>query len=271
MDFKHKRVIVTGGSQSIGLALALAFAEAEASVFITGRRAEKLEAAAARHPNLVPVVCDVTSDEQVVALKQTVDAAGGADILVNNAGIMVFFDVLTGFPLEEQQHEIEVVDVGAESIPDPEEATDAAGGVDQGHERPHGILGLHGRRDLERKLAASCAREVGSSRVSRPERPEVHGEIGRSGATGRAERVATQDSLGGALGSTRTIVAWCGCRRGVLFARVCKVVGADVVGHLVARGRARQQIEGEQGRRGVGRQRGHEHEAQQLHQPEIAS
>ncbi len=112
MDFKRKRVIVTGGSSGIGLALAQAFAAEGASVFITGRRAETLEAAAASHPNLIPMVCDVTVDAQVIALKQTVDAAGGADLLVNNAGIMVFFDVLDGFPLEEQLHEIEVDVVG---------------------------------------------------------------------------------------------------------------------------------------------------------------
>lgn len=112
MNFQQKQVIVTGGSQGIGLALAQAFAAEGATVFITGRQAEKLEAAASTHPNLIPVVCDVTVDAQIVALKETVDAAGGADILINNAGIMVFFDVLDGFPLEEQLHEIEIDVVG---------------------------------------------------------------------------------------------------------------------------------------------------------------
>ena len=85
MDFRRKRVIVTGGSSGIGLALARAFAAEGATLFITGRRADALEAAAASHRNLIPVVCDVTDDAQVIALKETVDAAGGADLLVNNA------------------------------------------------------------------------------------------------------------------------------------------------------------------------------------------
>ena len=112
MEFKQKRVIVTGGSSGIGLALARAFAAEGATVFITGRRADALEAAAASHPNLIPVVCDVTDDAQVIALKETVDAAGGADLLVNNAGIMVFFNLLDGSSLETQLHEIEVDVVG---------------------------------------------------------------------------------------------------------------------------------------------------------------
>jgi uncharacterized oxidoreductase len=112
MDFKDKRVIVTGGSSGIGLALAHAFEEAGASVFITGRRAKALEEAASGHPRILPVVCDVTIDDQVIALKETVDAAGGADALVNNAGVMEFFNILDGFPLEEQIKEVNIDAVG---------------------------------------------------------------------------------------------------------------------------------------------------------------
>ncbi len=112
MDFEDKRVIVTGGSSGIGLALAHAFAKGGASVFITGRRAKALQEAAAGHPGLVPVVCDVTVDDQVIALKEKVDAAGGADVLVNNAGVMAFFDILDGYPLEEQIKEVAIDAIG---------------------------------------------------------------------------------------------------------------------------------------------------------------
>lgn len=43
--FNNKVVVVTGGTSGIGLATAKAFAEAGASVFITGRRQETLDAA----------------------------------------------------------------------------------------------------------------------------------------------------------------------------------------------------------------------------------
>ncbi|HWU02745.1 MAG TPA: glucose 1-dehydrogenase [Novosphingobium sp.] len=44
-DFTNKVVVVTGGTSGIGLATARAFADAGASVFITGRRQEALDAA----------------------------------------------------------------------------------------------------------------------------------------------------------------------------------------------------------------------------------
>ena len=43
--FENKVVVVTGGTSGIGLAAAKAFASAGASVFITGRRQEVLDAA----------------------------------------------------------------------------------------------------------------------------------------------------------------------------------------------------------------------------------
>jgi uncharacterized oxidoreductase len=112
MDYKGKRVIVTGGSSGIGLAVAQAFAREGASVYITGRRLKPLEDAAATHPGLIPSVCDVTVEDQVVALQNKVEADGGVDILVNNAGVMAFFSVLDEFPLEEQIKEIEIDVVG---------------------------------------------------------------------------------------------------------------------------------------------------------------
>lgn len=108
MDFKGQRAVVTGGGSGIGLHLAQALADAGAQVVITGRTALKLEAAAATRPGLTPFVCDVTDEEDVVALKERVIADGGCDLLVNNAGVFHEFDVAGGYPLPGQLQEVDI-------------------------------------------------------------------------------------------------------------------------------------------------------------------
>ena len=108
MNTQGKRIVVTGGSSGIGLALAQAFAEAGGHVVITGRSEARLTEAAASHANLTGMVCDVTRNEQVIALREAMDAGGGTDILVNNAGVMHAFDVTSEFPLETQLQEIDI-------------------------------------------------------------------------------------------------------------------------------------------------------------------
>lgn len=78
--------IVTGASSGLGATLARAAAENGALVLATARRAEALENLANSHPNIIPVVCDITRDEQRAALMECASKYGGADVLVNNAG-----------------------------------------------------------------------------------------------------------------------------------------------------------------------------------------
>jgi len=102
------RVLITGGSSGIGLALARAMSARGASVTITGRDAGRLSAAASEHPSIRGVVCDVTDDDEVLALRDDLVAEGGIDVLVNNAGVMQFFDVTSGFPLDRQFEEVDI-------------------------------------------------------------------------------------------------------------------------------------------------------------------
>jgi NAD(P)-dependent dehydrogenase (short-subunit alcohol dehydrogenase family) len=80
--------VVTGASSGLGERFARVLDSAGASVVITARRAEQLDALAGdlAHPLAVP--CDLTDDGAPAAL---VDAAiaefGSVDIVVNNAGI----------------------------------------------------------------------------------------------------------------------------------------------------------------------------------------
>ena len=81
-DFHGKRVLVTGGTQGIGLGIAEAFADSGADVIVTGTRA-----GAGEYPDdlsrfaYAQACLDRPADRAAL-----VEAAGAIDILVNNAG-----------------------------------------------------------------------------------------------------------------------------------------------------------------------------------------
>jgi NAD(P)-dependent dehydrogenase (short-subunit alcohol dehydrogenase family) len=85
-----KVAIITGGGQGCGLGMAQAFANEGASVVITGRVAEKLDAAipdlVARGAKAVACPGDAGTRENAQrAVKTALDTFGRLDILVNNA------------------------------------------------------------------------------------------------------------------------------------------------------------------------------------------
>ncbi|EIN12302.1 NAD(P)-binding protein [Punctularia strigosozonata HHB-11173 SS5] len=83
--------VVTGGGTGIGLMMAKALEHHGATVYILGRRLDKLKAAAAEHNThgkLLPLVCDVTSQSDLLAAVSAVQARHGhINLLINNAGI----------------------------------------------------------------------------------------------------------------------------------------------------------------------------------------
>ncbi len=86
-DGQHN-VLVTGGSQGIGLALAARFLAQGSTVLVTGRSADRLERAAAEHPGLRTFVNDIAYPDQREALAAHVaETMPQLDVLVNNAGI----------------------------------------------------------------------------------------------------------------------------------------------------------------------------------------
>jgi NAD(P)-dependent dehydrogenase (short-subunit alcohol dehydrogenase family) len=94
-DLVGRAALVTGASRGIGLAIAAELLARGASVAITGRKAEQLEAAAVElgkgcgDPSRVLTVQGNAGDaaHREEAVRRTVETFGSIGILVNNAGI----------------------------------------------------------------------------------------------------------------------------------------------------------------------------------------
>lgn len=92
MKLEGKAVVITGGGRGIGAATAQALAQEGASVVVSARSRDEIEAVASELRDAGhrawAVGCDVTSDEQVKALaSRSIELLGQVDVLVNNAGI----------------------------------------------------------------------------------------------------------------------------------------------------------------------------------------
>jgi NAD(P)-dependent dehydrogenase (short-subunit alcohol dehydrogenase family) len=90
--FATKTVLVTGGTTGIGLATAQQFAAQGATVIVTGRNPDTLQAARDALPTSVHVwKSDASDPEAVQALFSRVHSElGGLDVLFLNAGVALF-------------------------------------------------------------------------------------------------------------------------------------------------------------------------------------
>ena len=104
--------IVTGSSRGLGRAIANAFAAEGAKVVVSARLSsptglpgtaeETAEQIRSNGGEAMALTCDVTDEEQVMAMvAQTVDKYGRIDVLVNNAGVMVLGETLLDIVPEE--------------------------------------------------------------------------------------------------------------------------------------------------------------------------
>ena len=90
MDFKGKRVLITGASSGIGAALAVEFSKAGAELILLGRNRERLDAVAAQCAPAKTAVftVDMASGESIDSFAAAFDEAGmDMDVMVLNAGI----------------------------------------------------------------------------------------------------------------------------------------------------------------------------------------
>jgi len=91
MNINKSKILVTGGSLGIGKATAKMLIDKGATVVITGRSKERLEASA-QEIGAIPLVFDVSDLESIPAkAAECIGLLGGKiDVLVNNAGIGEF-------------------------------------------------------------------------------------------------------------------------------------------------------------------------------------
>ncbi|MEJ2585296.1 MAG: glucose 1-dehydrogenase, partial [Robiginitalea sp.] len=100
-DLKGKVAIVTGSSKGIGKSIAKGLAENGASVVVSSRKREAVEAVAGEFRDAgleaVGIQCHVGAEAQRKALiEETVARYGRLDILVNNAAINPYYGPLEG-------------------------------------------------------------------------------------------------------------------------------------------------------------------------------
>lgn len=104
-DLSGKVALLTGASKGMGLAMATGLAEHGATVVISARKQEQLDAAAAQinaavgADRAIPVACNVGYKDQLQALVDAAhDKAGPIDIVVGNAGVNPYYGPTSEIP-----------------------------------------------------------------------------------------------------------------------------------------------------------------------------
>jgi len=92
-SFRHKTVVITGGSRGLGLELARVLAREGANLVLVARTGSTLDAARTAlekyAPQVLTVSCDVRKQHEVErVIQDAVQRFGKLDVLINNAGVM---------------------------------------------------------------------------------------------------------------------------------------------------------------------------------------
>ena len=88
INFKNKKILITGASGCIGNALVKKFVSLEGNVLATGTNTEKLDSLKKEFPNLNVLKFDISDHSKIEDFIENVSSQlVGLDVLVNNAGI----------------------------------------------------------------------------------------------------------------------------------------------------------------------------------------
>ena len=88
IDFKSKKIIITGATGGIGNALVEKFNDLNGNILATGTNEEKLNSLKKKFPNIKILKFDISDHSQIEEfIESASNKLDGLDILVNNAGI----------------------------------------------------------------------------------------------------------------------------------------------------------------------------------------
>jgi len=88
INFKDKKILITGATGGIGKALVKKFVSLEGNVLATGTKTEKLNALKKEFPNINILKFDISDHSKIEEFIENVSSQlTGLDVLVNNAGI----------------------------------------------------------------------------------------------------------------------------------------------------------------------------------------
>src|SRR6476620_4002285 len=88
MKLSNNKILITGGASGIGLGLTERFIQENNMVIICGRREAALEEVSDKYPAVITRVCDVSNEEERVALYNWISSNhNDVNVLINNDGI----------------------------------------------------------------------------------------------------------------------------------------------------------------------------------------
>jgi uncharacterized oxidoreductase len=94
MKLSNNKILITGGGSGIGLGLTERFIQENNIVIICGRRESTLKEVAAKFPEVITRVCDLSVEADRLKLFEWIsENHSDLNVLVNNAGIQQWMDI----------------------------------------------------------------------------------------------------------------------------------------------------------------------------------
>ena len=88
INFKNKKILITGATGGIGKALVKRFISLEGNVLATGTKTEKLDILKKEFPNINILKFDISDHSKIEEfIENVVSQLTGLDILINKAGL----------------------------------------------------------------------------------------------------------------------------------------------------------------------------------------